>query len=457
MKLDYLFNPKTVVVIGATDRIGSVGRGLVKNLIENRSASNQGGFRKKVYLVNPNRKKVFGIKTFAEIKSVDKKIDLAVIAVPAKIVLKIVKQCCEKKVKAIIILSAGFAEIGPDGALLQDKIIKLTNHANIALVGPNCLGILRPTVGLNASFAPLDPNQGNITLISQSGALLDSIIDASADKFYGFSSIISYGNEAGLTLSNFLDWAGKDKETKVIALYFEGLKNGREFFNIAKKVSKIKPIIVLRGGKTKTAQKAVSSHTGALAGTSQIYSTAFRQAGLIEVESLEELLDISKALVWQPKCKNGIGIVTNGGGAGILAADYCHRLSVNLTKLSPAVKQKIDNARTMHSGWSKNNPVDIVGDALSDRYKITIDSLLSQNDIYGLMIIQTMQVMTEPIKNAKIIIEAKKRYPKKPIVTVFMGGKLTNPSIKLLEKNKIPNYSDPIRAARAIRALINNH
>jgi len=454
MKLDSIFNPKTIAVIGATDRIGSVGRGLVKNLLGNKKPA-QGGSKRKIYLINPNRKKVFGIKTFPEIKLVDKKIDLAVIAVPAKIVLKIVEQCCEKKVKAIIIVSAGFAEIGPDGALLQDKIIEFTNRTNIALVGPNCLGILRPTVGLNASFAPLSPNQGDITLISQSGALLDSIIDASADKFYGFSSIISYGNEAGLTLQNFLDWAGKDKKTKVIALYFEGLKNGREFFNVAKRVSKTKPIIVLRGGKTKTAQKAVSSHTGVLAGTSQIYSTAFRQAGLIEVQSLEELLDISKALTWQPRCKNGIGIITNGGGAGILAADYCHQLGINLTKLSPAIKEKIDKAKAMHSGWSKNNPVDIVGDALSDRYKIAIDSLLSQNDIYGLMIIQTMQVMTEPIKNAKIIIEAKKRHPKKPIITVFMGGKLTSPSIKLLEKNKIPNYSDPIRAARAIKALIN--
>jgi len=312
-------------------------------------------------------------------------------------------------------------------------------------------------VGLNASFAPLSPNQGEIALISQSGALLDSTIDASTDKPYGFSSIISYGNEAGLTLTDFLNWAGEDKKTKVIALYFEGLKNGREFFNIAKKVNRIKPIVVLRGGKTKIAQKAVSSHTGALAGATQIYSTAFKQAGLIEVQSLQELLDISKALLWQPRSKNGIGIVTNGGGAGILAADYCYQLGINLTKLSSSVKQEISNAKAMHQGWSKNNPADIVGDALSDRYKITIDALLSQNDIYGLMIIQTMQLMTEPIKNAKIIIEARKKYPKKPIITVFMGGKLTNPAVRLLERNKIPNYSDPLRAAHAIKSLINNH
>ena len=450
MKLNSIFNPKIVAVIGATDRNGSVGRGLVKNLL-------QGKKLRKIYLVNPNRDKIFGIKTFSKIEGINKKIDLAIIAVPAKIVLKIVKECCEKKVGAIIIISSGFAETGEQGTFLQNQIKQLLEEANIPLIGPNCLGVLRPSVGLNASFAPLSPNQGEIALISQSGALLDSTIDASTDKPYGFSSIISYGNEAGLTLTDFLNWAGEDKKTKVIALYFEGLKNGREFFNIAKKVNRIKPIVVLRGGKTKIAQKAVSSHTGALAGATQIYSTAFKQAGLIEVQSLQELLDISKALLWQPRSKNGIGIVTNGGGAGILAADYCYQLGINLTKLSSSVKQEISNAKAMHQGWSKNNPADIVGDALSDRYKITIDALLSQNDIYGLMIIQTMQLMTEPIKNAKIIIEARKKYPKKPIITVFMGGKLTNPAVRLLERNKIPNYSDPLRAAHAIKSLINNH
>ncbi|MEA3453273.1 MAG: CoA-binding protein [Patescibacteria group bacterium] len=450
MKLNSIFNPQTVAIIGATDRIGSVGRGLVKNLLDN-------GRSRKIYLINPNRNKVFGIKTFSEIQSVDKKIDLAVIAVPAKIVFKIVKQCCEKKVKGIIIISSGFAEIGTDGALLQSKVIGLTNRANIALVGPNCLGVLRPSTGLNASFAPLSPNNGAISLISQSGALLDSVIDASADKSYGFSTVLSYGNEAGITLPNFLDWAGKDKKTKVISLYFEGLKNGREFFNVAKEVSKTKPIIVLKGGKTKTAQKAVSSHTGSLAGAAEIYSAAFKQAGLIEVNSLQELLDVSKALVWQPKCKNGIGIITNGGGAGILATDYCHQLGIKLTKLDSITREKINKSKEMHPGWSKNNPIDVVGDALSNRYKIAIDALIKQKDVNGLMIIQTMQVMTEPIKNAKIIINAKKRYPNKPIVTVFMGGKLTNPSINLLEKNKIPNYSDPMRAAHAFKALINNN
>ena len=454
MNYETIFNPETVAVIGATDRNGSVGRGLVKNLLEGKGVSAQGGSKRKIYLVNPNRNKVFGIKTFPKIGAIDEEIDLALIAVPAKFVLKVVQECCQKKVGAIIIISSGFAETGAKGARLQRQIQNLTNRANIALIGPNCLGVLRPCTRLNASFAPISPKAGKIALISQSGALLDSIIDASTDKSYGFSAIISYGNEAGLCLPDFLNWAKKDSETKVIALYIEGLKNGREFFETAKNVSEKKPIIVLKGGKTEESRKAVSSHSGALAGTAQIYSAAFKQAGLIEVQSLEELLDTSKALAWQPKCKNGIGIVTNGGGAGILTTDYCQRFGINLTSLDSSTKRKIDESKATDSSWSKNNPVDIIGDALSGRYKVAINALLGQKDIYGLIVIETLQTMTQPIKNAKIIIEAKKKYSKKPILTIFMGGKLTNPAIKLLEKNKIPNYSDPLRAVRAMRALI---
>ena len=453
MNYEQIFNPKTVAIIGATDRAGSVGSGLVKNLLEGAAAGGKKGKdKRKIYMVNPNQKRVSGISTFPRIGKIKEEIDLAVIAVPAKIVPKIVKECVKKKVKSIIIISSGFAEIGPKGARLQKQIQQDINRANTPLIGPNCLGILRPSTGLNASFAPLSPKGGETALISQSGALLDSIIDASFGKSHGFSAIISYGNEAGLTLPDFLNWAKNDQETKVIALYVEGLKNGRQFFEDSQKAAKRKPIVVLKGGKSPATKKAVSSHTGALAGEAQIYSAAFKQAGLIEVQTIEEFLDVSKALAWQPKCKNGIGVVTNGGGAGILCADYCQQFGIKLSSLSTATKTKIDKG--VCPNWSKENPVDIIGDALSNRYKAAINALLEQKDIYGLIVLQTMQIMTEPIKNAKIIIEAKKQYPEKPIVTAFLGGKLTQPSIKLLEKNKIPNYPDPHRAVRAMRSLI---
>jgi len=433
MNYEHIFNPKSVALIGATDSANSVGKGLAINLLQG---------KRNIFFVNPNKKKVLNKGTYPQIKDIKQDIDLAVIAVPAKIVLKIVEECIKKKVKALIIISSGFAEAGARGADLQREIKAITNRANIQFIGPNCLGILRPCTGLNASFAPLTPMAGGIALISQSGALLDSIIDASADKFYGFSAIISYGNEAGLKLTDFLKWANDDSETKVISLYIEGLKNGREFFEIAKKIKK--PIVVLKGGKTKTSQKAVTSHTGALAGEAEIYSTAFKQAGIFEVESIQQFLNVSKALAWQPRCKNGIGIVSNGGGVAILSADYCDKYNIVL----PDLKFK------MPERWSQNNPLDIIGDATSKDYAIAINSLLKEKNIHGLVVLQTVQIMTDSFKNAKIIIEAKKKFKNKPIITAFLGEKNIRKAVDLLEKNKIPNYSDPLEAVEAIRALI---
>jgi len=424
--MKHIFDPKSIALIGATDRPSSVGKGLATNLLN-----------KNVFFVNPNKKRVLSKKTYPQVGNIKQDIDLAVIAVPARIVLKIVKECIKKKVKAIIIISSGFAEIG--NTKLQEQIQRLVKLNNIDLIGPNCLGILRPITGLNASFAPLTPKTGEIALISQSGALLDSVIDQSFNKAYGFSAIISYGNEAGLKLTDFLEWAAKDSETKVISLYVEGLQNGREFFEICKKITK--PIVVLKGGKTKTAKKAVTSHTGALAGETEIYSAAFKQAGVIEVDSIEQLLDVSKALAWQPRCKNGIGIVSNGGGVAILAADYCDKHDIHL----PELKFK------MPKRWSQNNPLDIIGDATTKDYALAINSMLKQSNIHGLIVLQTVQIMTDSLENAKIIIEAKK---KKPIITAFLGEKNTRKAVKLLEKNKIPNYTDPLEAVEAMRALI---
>lgn len=446
-KIKKVFNPKTIAVIGATDRPGSVGRGLCKNLLEGKN-------KRKIYFVNPFKERVFGYKTYPKITDIKDEIDLAIIAVPAEIVPKVTQGCAEKNVRGVIIISAGFAETGKKGEKLQEKVTKILKQKNIPLIGPNCLGIIVPSINLNASFAPATPKAGNIAFISQSGALIDSVIDKTLKERYGFSLIVSYGNEAGLTLPDFLNLAVEDKKTKVITLYIEGLKDGRSFFEITKKITKSKPIIVLKGGKSKKAKEAVSSHTGSLAGEKEIYTAAFKQAGIIEAESLEEMFDMAKALSWQSKCKNNIGVVTNGGGAGVLTSDYCENLGIKLAQLKKETIKKINSSPEMPPHWSKRNPVDIVGDALSKRYKVAIEALLQQKDIYGLIIIQTLQIMTEPLKNAKIIIEAKKKWIQKPIITVFMGGEKIEKAVELLEKNKIPNYPDPLRAVKAMKALI---
>ncbi|MDD5221169.1 MAG: CoA-binding protein [Candidatus Pacebacteria bacterium] len=446
MNLDKLFNPKSVAIIGASQKAFTVGFGLSYNLF-------QGKKYRKIYFVNPFQKQIFKNKTYSSVKDIEDRIDLAVIAVPAAIVGKVSVECVEKKVGSAVIVSAGFSEMGSGGKELENQIKNIFSAANIPLIGPNCLGIIRPSIDLNATFAPLTPKKGDIAFISQSGALIDSVISQTSKELFGFSLIVSYGNEAGVTLPEFLEWAGKDKETKVIVLYIEGLKNGRKFFEIASKVAKKKPIIVLKGGKSKKTLKTVASHTGALSGDNQMYTAMFEQAGIIQVESLEEMFDAAKALSWQPKCRNGLAVITNGGGAGILTADYCEKLGIHLPSLSSETKGALERSGKMHPAWSRSNPIDIVGDALSDRYAIAINAALKQRNIYGLIVIQSAQIMTESKKNAQALIQAKKKYPSKPIISVFMED---NEEVSgFLEKNKIPNYSDPLRAVRSFKELIN--
>ncbi|MCK9578372.1 CoA-binding protein [bacterium] len=447
LKLDKIFDPSSVAIIGASDEKGTVGFGLVKNLLS-------GAKKRKVFLVNPFDKEVFGEETYSSIKDIKEKVDLAIIAVPSKIVLQIVKECISKKVSGVIIVSAGFGELGEEGKKREDEIVSYLREAKIPLIGPNCLGIINPRVNFNASFAPISPLKGNIGFLSQSGALLNSLMDSMNEKNIGFSKLVSYGNEADLSLSDFLHYLGEDKDTKVICMYIEGIKNGRGFMDVASEVSKKKPIIVIKSGRSNAGQKAAATHTGSIAGDYEVYATAFKQSGVVLVDTLEELFDSAKSLLMQPKCSNGIGVVTNGGGAGVLTVDYCEAEGVKLVEIKDKDIDQVDKKGTLSVIPAKRNPLDLLGDALPDRYLAGVNAFLSQERVKGLIIIETTQIMTEPLENAKIIIEMKKKYPKKPIVCCFLGGELVSDAIKLLEKNNIPNYPDLKRAVKSIKKLI---
>ena len=447
MSLDVFFNPKSIALVGATDRRNSVGLALVKNVFSTSK-------RRNIYLINPFRKRVLGKKTYPSILNVASSIDLVVIAVPSKLVPQIIDECIQKKVKGVIIISAGFAELGREGIRVQNDIAQKLKKARIPLIGPNCLGIISLSNKLNASFAPATPPRGNIAFISQSGAVIDSVIDSSLGESYGFSHIISCGNEAGLTLNDFLEFLENDRATKVIIIYVEEIKEGREFIKIAQRITKKKPIIVLKAGKTKAGQRAVQSHTGSLAGEEEVYSAAFLQSGVIEVSSLEEMFDLAKALAWQPRIKNNIAVITNGGGCGVLAVDYCEERGIHLSRIYQKTLKRIDQSHLMNPAYSRKNPLDIIGDALSSRYEVAIENILRQKDIEGLIVIQTFQLMTETEKDAKVIISAHKKFPFKAIVCAFLGGKMTQPGINLLEKHHIPNYSDVLRAVKAMDVLI---
>ncbi len=455
--LNKLFSPKAIALIGASRDKSSVGYGIAKSLLKGGvfSCKYNKPFKGDVFLINPNAKNILGKRCYASVKEIKSTIDLAVIAVPAKIVPKIMQECSDKKIKAVIIISAGFSELGKEGKELEKKAISIAKKAGIRVVGPNCLGIIRTSNSMNASFAPAMPPEGSIALISQSGALADSIIDWALENRYGFSTIISYGNKADLDAYDFLEWLEKDKETKVITMYIEGVKDGRKLIKIAKRVGITKPIIALKAGKSKAGTKAISSHTGSLAGDYEIYKAAFEKAGIIEAETVEEMFDMAKALAEQPPLRrNGIAIITNGGGVGVLTADYCEKTGLKLSTFKIDTIKQLDKSGKMHSAYSRKNPLDIIGDALSERYEAALNIVLKDRFVHGAIVLQTLQTMTEPLENAKIIIKAKKKFPEKPIICVYMGGKFSSAGIKYLEEHNIPDYNDPRKAARAMYALL---
>lgn len=432
--IDKIFNPKTIAVIGATDRKNSVGRGVVENL--------KNGTRK-VFYINPNKNKVFGKKTYKNINDIKEKIDFAIIVIPRKFVSMAVDDCITKKVKTVMIISSGFKETGKEGELLEGDIASRLKNAKINLIGPNTLGVIRPSKGLNASFAPSTPKKGEMAFIFQSGGLVDALVDGINNKSLGFSFIVSVGNEAGLTFSDYIKMADEDKHTNAIALYIEGIKNGREFYETVKNCRK--PVVVIKAGKAEKAQKAIALHTGSLAGTYQIFSGAMKQAGAFKVNSLQELLNTTKALAWLTKANNKIGVVSNTGGAGVLLVDCLEKHNFKFPKIS--VKSKLLELSA--------NPLDILGDALTDKYEEACTAALKDNNTSLLIVIQTPQIMTSPIENAKMIVRLKEKY-KKPIITIFMGeGGETLSAINYLEKNKIPNYSDPYLAVKPLLAITN--
>jgi len=452
--LKNIFNPKSVALVGASRDKKSVGYGIAKNLVKGCVFKSKfcKPFKRKIFFVNPKANKLLGVKCHPDLSSIKQKIDLVIIATPARTVEAIVEECSRLKVGGMIIISAGFGESGKEGRILQERITR--KAGSIPIIGPNCLGIIKPKFGMNVSFAPSMPPAGNIAFISQSGALADSIIDWAIEENYGFSTIISTGNQASLEISDYIEWLGKDKDTDAIAIYIEGLDDGRKFMETAKRVVKKKPIIVLKGGRTDTGQKAISSHTGSIAGVYNIYQAAFRQCGIHAADTVEELFDIAKTLGNLPPCRNSVAIITNAGGPGVLCADYCESLGINVVELKKSTIKKLDDSGKMHPAYSRHNPLDIVGDALPERYDTAINTLLSEDYISGLIVIQTLQTMTDPVKDANIIIKAKEKFKDKPIICSFMGGKFSKKGKKMLEDKGVPEFNDPKKAALAMKALI---
>jgi len=444
MKLAAFFKPKSIAVIGASREPEKVGHKIFRNLVSS-------GFQGGLYPINPKAKELLGFKCYPSVVEVPDEIDLAIIAVPARIVPMIAEQCGSKGVKGIVVISAGFSETGREGTMLERKLLDICRKYKMRMQGPNCLGIINTQSRMNASFAATNPSSGNIAFVSQSGALGSTILNWALQNNVGFTSFISLGNESDLNAADFIEALAEDPQTRAIGLYIEGVKDGDRFIEVARKTTRKKPIIALKAGTTDVGVRAVSSHTGSLAGSDTAFTAAFRKTGILRVETLEELFDLVLAFKDQPlpKGKNVL-IITNGGGPGILTADACEKMGLNLPLLEHGIREELRKSMPPHS--SLNNPVDVLGDADENRYKLALEAGLKSRKIDGIIIILTPQAMTPTEKVAKVIADISKT-SNKPIIAAFMGLDDDSLPIKTLQENNIPNYVFPEAAAYVLKRM----
>jgi len=434
--LDKIFNPKSIAVIGASDEEGSVGYTLMKNLTELR-------YKGKVYPVNIYKPEILGFKAYQTVDQLPQTVDLAIIATPAKTVPEVVEQCGKAGIIGIIIISAGFKEVGPEGKALEDRILEIKKKYNLRIIGPNCLGIIRPSIHLNATFGTKMPKPGNVAFISQSGALCTAILDWAIYQNIGFSNFVSVGSMIDVDFGDLIDYFGTDPKTRSILMYIEGITNAREFMSAARHFARTKPIIVVKAGKFGESAKAAASHTGSLTGEDVTYDAAFKRAGIVRVEEIADLFNSAEVLGMQPLPRGpNLAIVTNAGGPGVMATDALIARGGKLAKLSQKTMETLN--RILPHYWSRGNPIDILGDAKADRYKAVVEACLDDENLDGLLIIYTPQGVANPAEIAKSIVELRKnRGPYKTVLTSFMGHEEVEEANRIFNENNVPTYSTP--------------
>jgi acetyltransferase len=451
LTLESFFAPKSVAVIGASETTGSVGQTLLRNLI-------QTPFGGTVFPVNPKRNSVMGIKAYPNLAAIPDAIDLAIIATPAATVPGLVHECGVVGVKSAVIVSAGFKEIGAPGIALEQEILTAARQYGMRIIGPNCLGLMNPHSGLNATFASTIARPGNVGFISQSGALCTSILDWSFRENVGFSAFISIGSMLDVGWGDLIYYLGDDPHTQSIVLYMESIGDARSFISAAREVALTKPIIVIKAGRTEAAAKASASHTGAMTGSDDVLNAAFRRCGVLRVTRISELFNMAEVLAKQPRPKGPrLSIITNAGGPGVLATDMLATTGGELAELSAETIVQLD--QVLPPFWSHNNPVDILGDATPERYRKTVEAVLQDPNSDGALVILTPQAMTEPTQIAeqlKDFIETnqqKNGKSSKPILASWMGGAEVMAGEAILNSARIPTYAYPDSAARVFNYM----
>jgi acetyltransferase len=444
--LNSFFKPSSIAVIGASRDEDKLGFAVLENLIE-------GGYVDygKVYPINPKADEISGHKAYGSVLDVPDPIDLAVIVIPYQFVPEVLKECGQKDIPAVIVISAGFREAGMEGLERERELIAIAEEYDIRLIGPNCLGVIDTITPMNASFSAGTPPSGPMGFMSQSGALGTAILDWAQAGRLGLAKFVSLGNKADVSEIDLLQAWKDDPDTKVILMYSEGLPNGEEFIRVARDVTREKPVVAIKSGVTQSGSRAVSSHTGSLAGSEQAYQAAFRQAGVLRANSMEELFDIALALGYQPLLEGDrIAIVTNAGGPGILATDALERSGMTLARFELETLQALE--KHLPDAASAANPVDVLGDARADRYGFALEEVAKDPNVDGIMVVLTPQAMTQIDETAKTVGELAAEFDK-PILTCFMGEAKVRSGIDVLTEYGVPNYIFPERAAHAFHAM----
>jgi len=442
--LSVFFSPKSVAVVGATEKAGHVGRAILWNLI----SSPFGGT---VYPVNLKRTSVLGIRAYPSILAVPERVDLAVIATPAESVPQMVQECAKAGVAGAVIISAGFRETGPHGLELEQEILEAAQEGGLRLIGPNCLGVMCPVTGLNATFAPAVALPGTVALVSQSGAICSALLDWSLREQVGFSAVVSVGSMLDVGWGTLIDYLGSDPHTRSIVIYMESIGDARLFLSAAREVALNKPILVIKAGRTELAAKAAASHTGSLAGSDAVLDAAFRRVGVLRIDELQDVFHMTEALARQPRPVGPrLTIVTNAGGPGVLATDTLVRLGAEPSCLAAETVDALNNVLPPH--WSHGNPIDIIGDAGPDRYEQAVKIAVNDPNTDGLLVIMTPQAISDPIDIAKKLAPFA-AIRNKPVLASWMGGEKASEGEAVLNGAGIPTFPFPDAAVRVFHYM----
>jgi acetyl coenzyme A synthetase (ADP forming)-like protein len=438
--LPEILNARSIALIGATPEPNKVGYAVLRNLL---------AFPGKLYPVNPKHLKILGRTVYPDLGSIPDPVDIAVIVVPARFVPKIVQEAGEKGVPLAIIISSGFRESGNVGEELEQQVLAIAKRYNLRIMGPNCLGLMLPHQGINTTFDPISPRPGNIAFISQSGAIISTIVDWSLPEEIGFSAVISIGNQADLSFEDFLVYAGNDPHTRAIILYIEEIRNGKRFMEIARGITAKKPVVAIKSGSSRIGQMTAASHTGSLAGSFEVYMAAFWESGIIPVRSMREAFQTAELLSSEgyPKGIRAI-VISNAGGFAVLSSDYAEMFGIELVDFPKAILADLD--MILPADWNRQNPIDMVGDASADRFAKTFDVMIKNQDVWDIaFVIAVPSAISDPVRVANELVRFSKS-THKMIVGCMIGGDSMKTPLRILRDSGIPNFPDLEDAFKAV-------